>query len=383
VIINLLGNAGRFTHEGGVRLRCEISDQEVVIRVADTGPGIAEEDQQRIFEPFQQADVSTRRHGGSGLGLTISKQFVEMHGGRMWLESQCGVGTTIYFSLPLDQPSSSLTLSGNQRARRALTPDDETGYHLRASHAPAPTLTERFVIIDEEEMLPRLLARFLPEVDVEVAPDTASAVESLRRSPAQALIVNTPPFAPPAPELFGNLPFVTPVITCWLPGEHAAAKRLGVMEYLIKPLTREKLLSALAQLGSTVKTVLVVDDEEDELQLFTRMLTAHEPHYSILQVTSGQRALSMLRSRQPDVMLLDLMMPGMNGFQVLAEKANDPLIAAIPTIIISSRDPVGDPLLGNSLTVTQNAGLSQRHLIACIQALSGILVPSMVKESRA
>jgi CheY-like chemotaxis protein len=77
------------------------------------------------------------------------------------------------------------------------------------------------------------------------------------------------------------------------------------------------------------------------------------------------------------------MMPGMNGFQVLAEKANDPAIATIPTIIISSRDPVGDPLLGNTLTVTQNAGLSQRHLIACIQALGGILVPSAVKESKA
>jgi CheY-like chemotaxis protein len=110
------------------------------------------------------------------------------------------------------------------------------------------------------------------------------------------------------------------------------------------------------------------------------MLASHEPRYSILQVTSGQRALSMLRSRQPDVMLLDLMMPGMNGFQVLAEKAKDPLIAPIPTIIVSSRDPVGDPLLGNTLTVTQSAGFSQNHLIACIQALGTILVPTVGKD---
>jgi CheY-like chemotaxis protein len=152
------------------------------------------------------------------------------------------------------------------------------------------------------------------------------------------------------------------------------------MEYLIKPLAREKLLAALARLGPTVKTVLIVDDEEDELQLFARMLASHEPRYSVLQVTTGQRALSMLRSRQPDVMLLDLMMPGMNGFQVLAEKTHDATIAAIPTIIISSRDPIGDPLIGNTLTVTQGAGLSQRQLIACIQALGGILAPLVVKE---
>jgi signal transduction histidine kinase len=132
VIINLLGNAGRFTDVGGVLLRCGVGDDEAVISVADTGPGIAEEDQQRIFEPFQQADVSTRRrHGGSGLGLTISKQFVEMHGGRMWLESQLGVGTTIYFSLPLDQPTPPLPIDGNYRVRRGISPDDEVGYHLR------------------------------------------------------------------------------------------------------------------------------------------------------------------------------------------------------------------------------------------------------------
>jgi CheY-like chemotaxis protein len=112
------------------------------------------------------------------------------------------------------------------------------------------------------------------------------------------------------------------------------------------------------------------------------MLESHTPRYSILQVTTGQRALSMLRSRQPDVMLLDLMMPGMNGFQVLEEKALDPEIASIPVLIISSRDPAGEPIVSNSLTVTQGAGLSQANLVACIQALGRILAPSSVSEHR-
>ncbi len=384
VIINLLGNAGRFTEQGGVLLQCRESEYAVVISVADTGLGIAEKDQHRIFEPFQQVDASTRRqHGGSGLGLTISKQFVEMHGGKMWLESLVGVGTTISFSLPLEN-SAPLLIGDDHNLRRSFTPDDELGYRLRTrrSTAPAPVLTERLVVVDPEQILPRLLEHHLPDVEVEVATDLPGAVAALRRSPAQAMIINVSPFAPLSPTALGNLPFGTPAITCWLPGEHDAAKRLGVVEYLIMLLAYEKLRVTLAKLGPTVKTILIVDDEEDELQLFARMLEGHEQHYAVLQVTTGQRALSMLRSRRPDVMLLDLMMPGMNGFQVLEEKARDPAICAIPVIIISSRDPAGDLIVSNTLTVTHGAGLSQRNLIACIQALGKILAPASIEVNK-
>jgi len=384
VIINLLGNAGRFTEKGGVILQCREQGQEVIVSVTDTGPGIAEQDQKRIFEPFQQVDVSTRRqHGGSGLGLTISKQFVEMHGGRMWLESEVGVGTTINFTLPLESPTP-LALGADYRFRRSITPDDELGYRLRThrSQAPVPVLTERLVVVDPEHILPRLLSHYLPGVEVELAPDVPGAVAALRRSPAQAMLVNISPYAPLPATALSNLPFGTPAITCWLPGEHEAARRLGVVEYLIKPLSHEKLDEALARLGSEIKTVLIVDDEEDELHLFARMLEANEQRYSVLQVTTGQRALSMLRSRRPHVLLLDLMMPGMNGFQVLEEKARDPLIRDIPVIIISSRDPAGDLIVSNTLTVTQGAGLSQRNLVACIQALGKILAPISVQEHR-
>ncbi|HRA65648.1 MAG TPA: ATP-binding protein, partial [Caldilinea sp.] len=385
VVINLLGNAGRFTEQGGVALHCRQSERNVVVSVADTGPGIAIKDQQRIFEPFQQADVSTRRRqGGSGLGLTISKQFVEMHGGAMWLEREPTVGATISFSLPLEPPSP--WDAGNAHSiRRAIVVDDEIGYHLRTrpSRAPTTAVNERLVIVDPEQTLQRLLSRYLPGVEVEAAPDIAQAMAALHRSPAQALVVNDSPLQALPALTLGELPFGTPAITCWLPGEHDAARQLGVVEYLVKPLATEKLLNALANLDRPVKTLLIVDDEEDELHLFARMIEAGAHQYSILRVTSGQRALSMLRSRQPDVMLLDLNMPGMNGFQVLAEKARDPAIAGIPVIVISARDPAGDPILSNTLSVTQSTGISQRNLIECIHALGAILAPLAVDEKPA
>ena len=381
VTINLLGNAGRFTEQGGVIIRCRRERSDALISVVDTGPGIAVKDQQRIFEPFQQADVSTRRRqGGSGLGLTISKQFVEMHGGQMWLESEPGIGTTISFTLPLAQPTAWVP-DAEQRVRRSLVADDEVGYRLRTrpSRATTTPVNVRMVVVDPEQTLQRLLSRYLPDVDVEAAPDVDQAVTALNRSPAQALVLND---SSPGTlsSVLGSLPFGTPAISCWLPGEHDAAKRLGVVEYLIKPLALDKLLAALAGLHQPVRTVLIVDDEEDELHLFARMLESQANKYSILRVTSGQRALSMLRRRKPDVMLLDLTMPSMSGFQVLEEKARDASIADIPVIVISSRDPAGDPILSNTLTVTQTPGISQRALIECIHALGSILAPVSVHE---
>ena len=195
VIINLLGNAGRFTERGGVTVTCRYSPanrRDLVVSVIDTGPGIAAKDQQRIFEPFQQADVSTRRrHGGTGLGLTISKQFIEMHGGALWLESELGAGTTISFTLPTDNPAVLGPAQGSS-VRRALVADDEIGYHLRTrpSAAQVPPVGQRFVLVDPEGPLQRLIKRYLPNVEVDAFVDPAEALAALQRSPAQALVIN-------------------------------------------------------------------------------------------------------------------------------------------------------------------------------------------------
>lgn len=386
VLINLLGNAGRFTEQGGVTVSCTVNPsnrRQLVVSVADTGPGIAAKDQQRVFEPFQQADVSTRRrHGGSGLGLTISKQFIEMHGGSLWLTSQPGVGTTISFSLPAENGALAADAPPHT-IRRALVTDDEIGYRLRTrpSAAPAPAAGQRLVLVDPEGTLQRLIGRYLLDVEVEAVLDLPDAVAALQRSPAQSLIINDT--TPPPLSALGQLPYGTPAITCWLPGEHDAIRRLGVVAYLVKPVGQEQLLAAVASLGQQVKTILLVDDEEDELHLFARMLEAEKDRYAILQVTTGRRGLSMLRRRRPDLLLLDLNMPDVNGFQVLEEKARDPAIASIPVIIISARDPAGEPVFSNTLTVTQSVGFSQRNLIECIQALGAVLAPSTLAESAA
>lgn len=375
VIINILSNAGRFTERGGVTVRCEKHEREVVISVVDTGPGIDVKDQERIFEPFQQANTSIRRrYGGSGLGLTISKQFVEMHGGRMWLESRLGEGTTLAFSLPIEMDMPGLTRSAMPQLR-AINPEDEVGYRLRTRpfEGQILPLTDRYIVVDPESTLLRLLNRYLPDALIETSPSLTTAADSIRATSAKGIIVNRPPSRPSGETATESLPYGTLTISCWLPGEQDTAQRLGVFSYLIKPVSSDALLAAVERAAPRAKSILIVDDEEDELHLFARHFQAGDRKYQIVKVTNGWRALDMLRVRRPDIMLLDLTMPGLDGFQVLDEKSRDETIRDIPVIIVSAQDPYGDPVMSDTFTIRHQGGISQRKLVACIDAVGRIL----------
>ncbi len=385
VVINLLSNAGRFTERGGVRVRAWCEKGSLMISVADTGPGISAEDQARLFEPFQQLDGSIRRrHGGSGLGLSISKRIVEMHGGKIELESELEAGTTIIFSLPLEIPLPG-TLA-REGARRWFGPYLEYGYRARTGRtkAPPPLVIPRCILLEEGETLQRLFARYLDGVEAVAVHSIEEAITMLNRTPAQVLVLNKPAFdrMPIPTESLAKLPYGTPAVTCWVPGEDEAAKRLGVVRYLGKPITRDMLLSALGDLGDKVQSVLVADDEPEVLQLFTRMLSSAPRKYDIMWAKNGQRALTLLRQRRPDVLLLDLMMPGKDGFQVLQEKSQDPSLREVPVIVISARDATGELLVSDTLTITRSGGLSVREFLACIQAVSEILSPSAQAADR-
>jgi CheY-like chemotaxis protein len=176
-------------------------------------------------------------------------------------------------------------------------------------------------------------------------------------------------------------PYGTPVISCWVPGEEEAASHLGAIQYLLKPVTRERLLALLEELPKRahftgeVAYILVVDDEPDELQLFSRMLESAAKGYQVIQVTNGMRALDIMRSRRVDILLLDLMLPGMSGFQVMEEKRQDPAIRDIPVIIISSRDPQGEAITSNMILLSHNGGFSTRNLLDVIQASIHTIIP--------
>lgn len=373
VVVNLLSNAGRYTEQGGVHIKARTKNNDIIISVADTGPGISVEDQEIIFEPFRQLDSSSsRRHGGSGLGLNISKRFVEMHKGKMWLESEVGKGTTFYFSLPFDTP-----LSGSSKVSftRWISSYEQ---RIRPVKAPAPKVVPRFVLLEPGDTLQRLFKRYSDEVEINAVKNVADVIIEANRLPAQAVVVNMFSFGQDVDlmDQLSNLPYGTPTVMCWVPGEEEAAKQLGVAYYLTKPIDRESLLTTLESLGGNIKTVLVTDENLEVLQLFARLLSSSKQGYQVLQAGNGRLALDILRERQPDVMLLDLMMPGMDGYQVLQEKREDPSIRDIPVITISARDPIEGAMVNDRLVVTRSGGLSILDTLNCIQRISEILTPS-------
>jgi signal transduction histidine kinase/DNA-binding response OmpR family regulator len=366
VLLNLLSNAGRFTERGGCTVSAERDEAQIVVSVADTGPGIAPEQQGRVFEPFQQADGSIRRrYGGTGLGLSISKRFVEMHDGRMWLESLPGQGSTFRFSLPTHTallplaagPSRWLSEEYAERPRRSAT------------LAPVPSLIPRLMVVEPGNVLRRLLARYLSEFEVGTARTVDEAITQLAHSPAQALLINDSSPDRVAQQLASRadeLPMGIPAITCWVPGEADAATHLGVAQYLLKPVSREALLAALDGLGRPIRAVLVVDDQDDALQLFGRMLKASGRGYNVLRAPNGRWALDLMHQRHPDVVLLDLVMPVMDGYAVLRQMNAAPDLRDIPVIAISALDPVHASITSRSLTLVRSGGLTFRDLLSAV-----------------
>jgi CheY-like chemotaxis protein len=375
VLMNLLSNAGRFTAEGGVRMRIWAAEDQVRLSVQDSGPGIDPRDQEHLFEPFQQIDASIRRkHGGSGLGLNISKQFVEMHEGRIWLESQPGYGTAFHVSLPFaPAPVDALEPVA---ARRWVHPYDAYVPRTRTRVAPMPEVKARYVVMEHGHTLERLLSRYMENVEVVRVQTLDEALQILGESPARAFVVNSAllprQFWPESG--WGKLPFDTPMLACWLPSD-AAPERLGVVQYLVKPVSRADLEKAMQTLGPSVRTVLVCDDEPDILRLFLRTLSGLARGYQIVTATSGVEALAALHELRPDAMILDLLMPGMTGFELLQAKAQEPDLRDIPVIAVSSLDPYSQPIVSNQLFVARGSGLSSRDLLQCIQSLSAVLAP--------
>jgi signal transduction histidine kinase/CheY-like chemotaxis protein len=386
VLLNLLSNAGRFTEVGGVCITMTEQQGWVIVRVTDTGPGIAPHDLDALFEPFHQAVPSIRRgYGGTGLGLAISKRFIEMHGGRIWLESsgRPGEGTTACFSLPAASEQSTET------ARRWFNPHREYASRTQGAHLPIQDAKQSVVVVEETDTLSRLIERYLEHVEVVTTRKLSDAAEVARTHFATAILINlasdsfSDSFKEGAGVALQGLTFDIPIISCWIPGQVPAAKWVGSSSYLVKPVERAELMTAITATAPGARRILLADDDPEVRQLFARMLAAEGNSPTILQAADGASALRHLREKQPDLLLLDLIMPNGDGFAVLEAKARDERIRNIPTIIVSAKDPHQEPILAQQLIVTRLEGLSAKDLVRAIEAIVKTMPPYFAEPTPA
>ena len=362
VLINLLTNASRFTSAGGVAITARLIGEEIEVAVADTGVGIAPQHVARVFEDFGQVDGSTsRRHEGTGLGVPLSKRLVELHTGRMWLESRLGRGTTFYFTLPI-----------------LARPDSDPGQAALSPPGRAAAYRKALLVVEPDPLLLRTIRRHLGGYDVVEVGDHADLPALIDRHQPVALVVDQPDAQVPAssPERIMDTPRDLPVIAISLPGSLRAAQTLGIQSFLVKPMLRDQLLDAIARLEQPVQAVLIVDDDPQQVELVCRMLQSAGEEYRPLKALGGEEALARLRHEPVDLVLLDLMMPGVSGLMVLQAMKADPALAHIPVIVISAQYTEMISSAGRlsvNLVRAQNASIAET--LNCLQALAGALPP--------
>ncbi|MEW6567928.1 MAG: ATP-binding protein [Chloroflexota bacterium] len=350
VLLNLLVNATRFSDQGFIRIEVSQRGGEMLFRVTDTGRGIPPQDLPKIFQEFRTMEQPVSSwHSGTGLGLPISKKFVELHSGRMGVESTVQQGTTFWFTLPL-QP-------GRTASRQA--PRD------RMQPLVASATDERVaVLIHDDPQTGPLLQRYLSGCRVAVAP-TVEAGMALAEDLQAIAVLTDPSRASSVPET------ALPVVACPLPSGRQAAAAIGAEDLLVKPVSHQELLQAIDRLQRRVERVLIADDDPNVVRLFRRMLQVRLPPEACLEAYNGEEALSRMRFERPDLVLLDLAMPKVDGRMVLERMAEDPELSHIPVIIVSARSQEYIQLqLPGPVQVIRPGGF---RLGEVVQLLEGIL----------
>ncbi len=362
VLLNLLTNATRFTDAGWIRIRCRLRETEAEITVQDSGRGIAPESLAQAFETFVQLDESQAREG-SGLGLAVSKKFVELHGGKMWIESEIGSGTTVGFTLPIPQGEKEVMVS-----------------KLRTSTPVRDYREEPLVLVLHDD--PRALSflrRYLDGYEFVLAETVDQARATVQENLPAAVIMDAAWAAreEATPSRWG-LPPQVPLITCPLPSLHRLGLLLGAQDYLAKPVTREDLAHALSRLPDPPRTMLIVDDDPHVVRLLARMLKAIHRSARVLKAFGGKEGLEIVRSQRPDVVLLDLLMPEINGYAFLEELAHDKALASTRVIVVSVRgiEQEAAPITGE-LRLGREGGFSLTEMLQMLQAmLAAVTRPS-------
>ena len=330
ILLNLLSNAAKFTHDGKITLRITDKPGDLIcFEVIDEGIGMTSAQLERVFDAFVQADsTTTREYGGTGLGLALSKNFATLLGGTLEAESEQNKGSIFRLTIPvgtandLNEPSS-------------------------------PQGNSHILLVDDDENLLDFFSRAMQRTGYSVTSvssgDEALAVlaEKKRDIDAVLLDLKMPGVSgwDVLAQIKGDVEIADiPVIIISGSDEHKRAMSLGVSDYLIKPIERDALLRALRQSlldsarGEGSARVLVVDDEHENRALIQRLLK--NQNFELDFAMDGLEAIDLLEEAPalPDVILLDLMMPKMDGFEVIEKLQQHEAWSSIPVIIVTAKD---------------------------------------------
>ena len=367
ILLNLLGNAAKFTEDGTITLavsrRADPHGDAIVFRVGDTGIGMSAEQLARLFQRFQQADSSTtRRFGGTGLGLSLTKAFVDMLGGTVGVESIPGRGSSFTVRLP-----ARYVPSDGSENEAAAAPDAAAG--------PAPDLV---LVIDDDADQRALMTRFLRREGFRTrsASDGASGLALARELKPRAILLDV--MMPGIdgwsvltalkadPELAG-----IPVVMVTFMDQRGLAASLGATDYVLKPVQWDRFKAVMDRFRPPESRALVIDDDADTRARIRTLL--EKDGWSVVEAGDGREGLDRLAGAQPGVILLDLTMPVMDGFAFMEELRARPDGAEIPVIVLTARDLTRDDRrrLAGASQILSKGDVSLRGVVERLEQLAG------------
>jgi len=323
ILYNLFSNAIKFTPSGGrIWIESTVHENEIRVVVGDTGIGIPPEEHQAVFESFRQASATTKGvREGTGLGLAITRRLVEHHGGRLWLESEPGAGSRFYFTLPLVEQSQSveeltaganaplLLITSHQLAFRESMVEALAGQGFRTAIAASGADAQRTA----RELRPDLIL-----IDLELA--GRSGWETLHDLKTDAGVAGIP------------------VVLASTGDERKLAQAMGAVDCLLKPVTHNALFQTVRQAirRDGFPCVLVVDDDLEARQLVSETLVTQG--YATVIARNAAEAMRMLTATHVDAIILDLVLPGRSGFDLLEEIRSVEAFEKIPVLVLTMKD---------------------------------------------
>ena len=333
ILLNLLSNACKFTKDGEISLRATTMQHDerqfIEFSVTDTGIGMTPDQMTRLFEEFAQADATTARHyGGTGLGLAITRRLCQMMGGDVTVASEPGKGSTFTVRLPF-----------------AASHTVDAPAHPAGEASPAEPGRDCVLVIDDDPTARELISEYLRQAGFTVI-TAAGGREGLKRAKEYHPIAITLDVMMPDIDGWTVLAALRgdpaladiPVVMATIVDEQRHGMTLGAVGYLTKPIDRDRLVDLMQKFRAPAGPTQVLVVEDDALQRERIRAWLEPQQWLLVEADNGRIALDRLKESQPDVILLDLMMPEMDGFQLVAELQKHPAWRRIPVIVVTARD---------------------------------------------
>ena len=385
IMFNLLSNAVKFTPDGGeIRVEVKQDGEELCISVLDTGIGIKPEDQERIFDTFEQVgSEDTRNQQGTGLGLALTRKLTELHGGRIWLESEGeGNGSTFTIALPLEVGELNSEAHLNPSSEGFIQPKEiHESTNLELSHAEVGDSRPTVLVVEDDRHASELISHYLNEAGYAVAHafDGKEAVKLAQELRPHAITLDILIPEKDGWEVMGELKALpetrdVPIVVISITEDRQLGFSLGVIEWFVKPVEGENLVDAVKRAGAAsnkeTMTVLVVDDEPKNVELISDTLQAN--NYNVVQAYGGRQGIDLAMEHQPDIIILDLLMPEVTGFDVVEELRGHPQGKDIPIVIYTGKELTAEDrrrLNGRIEAIAPKALTSKEELLGKLERM--------------